>query len=138
MFSGKNKKMGNILIILGLVVVAVVLYKYNSSKLNFRDSMQESLAQTLRFLLPRVHLRRASVDGSMSPESVVQATPTLQQKPFMAVSGMDTPNHRAPVTTSPLWTQGASSQDANSEWSKINPASGDLKNPTCLVATTME
>ena len=35
MFSRKNKKVVNLLLILGLVVVAVVLYKYNFSKVVF-------------------------------------------------------------------------------------------------------
>ena len=39
MFTKSNKKMVNLMLVLGLVVVAVVLFRYNSTKSKMADSM---------------------------------------------------------------------------------------------------
>lgn len=135
MFSGKNKKMVNILLILGLVVVAVVLYKYNFSKFSFRDSMQGKLSANSMALADTSEPTGAPSNGTESVEQSVQGTPSLQQKPFLSVSGMASPKPQSSCNNQPLMDpKELLPQDANSEWSKINPASGDLKNLNMLSA----
>ena len=135
MFSRKNKQVVNLLLILGLVVVAVVLYKYNFSKNSVRDSMRGKLSANSLVLSEGVGQEGATVPGEGSEASVVQATPTLEQKPFLKVSGMSTPKASGSCNNQPLMDpKELLPQDSNSEWSKINPASGDLKNLNMLSA----
>ena len=137
MFSGKNKKMVNMLLILGLVVVAVVLYKYNFSKFSFRDSMQGKLSANSMVLSEASAPQGASTEGTESVEQSVQGTPSLQQKPFMNVSGMASPKPQASCNNQPLMDpKELLPQDSNSEWSEFAPqgqgdllGSGSLLNP---------
>jgi hypothetical protein len=131
MFSKKGRKMVNLMLVLGLVIVAAVLFRYNYSKSRVNDSMVgnsklSANAQVLNMAAPKAQ------EGA---ELGVSASESLKKDPFMKVSGMETPKAAGTCNNQPLMDpKELLPQDKNSEWAKINPANGDLKNLNMLSA----
>jgi len=112
----KGKNFLNIILLLGLVVVAAVLIRYNSNKSTSKDSMTTS--------------NTVSNTGSSSKD-VVGANSS--DSPFMSVNGMASQTPQNSCNTQPsLNPSDLLPNDTNSEWANINPASNDLKNLNLL------
>ena len=94
MFTKSNRKIVNLMLVLGLVVVAVVLFRYNSTKSKMTDSMlgknklsanSQSLAAEPAEGVKGVSARYLKRSGSKMHQK------HLEQTPYMKVSGMNTP-----------------------------------------------
>ncbi len=113
----KGKNFLNIILLLGLVVVAAVLIRYNSNKTTTKDSMTGG---------------NATRKTNSAPSEVVGAT-EAGENPFMAVNGMASQTPQNSCNTQPaLNPSDLLPNDTNSEWANINPASNDLKNLNLL------
>ena len=138
MFPKKNKQLMNIMLILGLVVVAGVLYRYNSSKSGSMDSMSSNKKLSANSAV----LSELAPSGEQGPQGPgaegaagVQPKATLEKKPYLAVSGMASPSAGNTCNNQPVMDpKDLLPQDKNSEWAKINPANSDLKNLNMLNA----
>ena len=138
MFTKSNRKIVNLMLVLGLVVVAVVLFRYNSTKSKMADSMlgKNKLSANSQSLAaePSAEGVKGASAGALS-EAGVNASETLEQTPYMKVSGMNTPKPKNTCNNQPLMDpKELLPTDKNSEWAKINPVSGDLKNLNMLSA----
>ena len=122
----KGKNFLNIILLLGLVVVAAVLIRYNSNKSTIKDSMTGGTAS---------NGGSASNSGSKSGSNTVDiigAGPG-DESPFMSVNGMASQTPQNSCNTQPaLNPSDLLPNDTNSEWANINPASNDLKNLNLL------
>lgn len=119
MMKEPSNNVFGIILLFGVVVLVVILMKYNQSKSSQHESMK---------------LR--SIGGTMLESSgnmLTQSEPS--QGGFMDVAGiqsappMDTQSGINPSDLLP--------KDVNSEWSNVNPASNDLKNLNLLSADQM-
>ncbi len=120
----KGKNFLNIILLLGLVVVAAVLIRYNSNKSTTKDNMTGG-----------------SGTGSTSNSGTGSNTGTVEimgagpgdESPFMSVNGMASQTPQNSCNTQPaLNPSDLLPNDTNSEWANINPASNDLKNLNLL------
>lgn len=113
----KGNNFLNIILLLGLVVVAAVLIRYNSNKTTTKDNMTGG---------------PTTGNTNMPPSEVVGATAN-GDTPFMAVNGMASQTPQNSCNTQPsLNPSDLLPNDTNSEWANINPASNDLKNLNLL------
>lgn len=115
MMKDPSNSVFGIILLFGVVVLVVVLMKYNQSK----SSMHESL-------------RMNTMHGSLLEASGNYLTnPSASQGSFMGVAQM-LPTDSQSMTPTDLLPR-----DVNSEWSNVNPASNDLKNLNLLSADQM-
>ncbi len=113
----KGNNLLNIILLLGLVVVAAVLIRYNSTKSSSKDSMTSSSTVST---------------GSNAPAGEVMGA-GAGDSPFMSVNGMASQTPQNSCNTQPaLNPSDLLPNDTNSEWANINPASNDLKNLNLL------
>lgn len=113
----KGNNFLNIILLLGLVVVAAVLIRYNSNKSTTKDNMTSN---------------NANVNSNSASSEVVGANQP-GGSPFMAVNGMASQTPQNSCNTQPsLNPSDLLPNDTNSEWANINPASNDLKNLNLL------
>ena len=123
MMKEPSNNVFGIILLFGVVVLVVILMKYNQSKSSQHESMK---------------LR--SLSGSTTGSSIEASGNMLthmdpSQGGFMDVAGfqggpsMDTQSGIVPSDLLP--------RDVNSEWSNVNPASNDLKNLNLLSADQM-
>ncbi len=111
----KGKNFLNIILLLGLIVVAAVLIRYNSNKSTTKDNMTSNTPNT-----------------PSGTSEVVGASPS-RESPFMSVNGMASQTPQNSCNTQPaLNPSDLLPNDTNSEWANINPASNDLKNLNLL------
>jgi hypothetical protein len=111
--NGKNNFF-NIILGLGLIVVVVVLIRYNGNKTNKFDGMATQHAE--------VPPATGEVVGvSESDNNYMQVAGLNGQQPVSSCNAQPSLN---PSELLP--------NDTNSEWSNINPASNDLKNLNLL------
>ncbi len=116
----KGKNFLNIILLLGLVVVAAVLIRYNSNKSSTKDSMTGSNTNV------------ATRNTNSTPSEIVGANES-GENPFMSVNGIASQTPQNSCNTQPaLNPSDLLPNDKNSEWSNINPASNDLKNLNLL------
>ena len=117
MMKEPSNNVFGIILLFGVVVLVVILMKYNQSKSSDYESMK---------------LR--TISGSMleaSGNMITQGGPS--QGSFMAVADLPShANNQNSMNPSDLLPR-----DVNSEWSNINPASNDLKNLNLLSADQM-
>lgn len=113
----KGKNFLNIVLLLGLIVVAAVLIRYNSNKSTTKDNMTTS---------------SSTGNNNSGPSEVVGASQS-GDSPFMSVNGMASQTPQNSCNTQPsLNPSDLLPNDTNSEWANINPASNDLKNLNLL------
>lgn len=114
----KGKNFLNIILLLGLVVVAAVLIRYNSNKSTTKDSMTGGSNSVLT--------------TTPGPSEIVGASGG-GDSPFMSVNGIASQTPQNSCNTQPsLNPSDLLPNDTNSEWANINPASNDLKNLNLL------
>ncbi len=116
MMKEPSNNVFGIILLLGVVVLVVILMKYNQSK----SSMPESM-------------RMRHMNGSLleaSGNMLTQSGPS--QGSFMDVAQMVPSDNQNSMSPSELLPR-----DVNSEWSNVNPASNDLKNLNLLSADQM-
>lgn len=114
MIKEPSNKVFGLILLFGVVILVVILMKYNQSKSSQHESMR------LRY------------EGSMleaSGNMLTQSDPS--QGSFMDVAQMPSENQNS-MNPSDLLPR-----DVNSEWSNVNPASNDLKNLNLLSADQM-
>ena len=115
MMKDPSNNVFGIILLFGVVVLIVILMKYNQTK----SSMPESM---------RLRANGGSLlDSSGSSQQGFEPNPGN----FMEVTGIQTSptenqNNMNPTDLLP--------RDVNSEWSSVNPASNDLKNLNLLTA----
>ena len=116
----KGKNFLNIILLLGLIVVAAVLIRYNSNKSSTKDSMTGSNTNV------------ATRNTNSTPSEIVGANES-GENPFMSVNGIASQTPQNSCNTQPaLNPSDLLPNDKNSEWANINPASNDLKNLNLL------
>ncbi len=123
MKAPSNKVFGMILLV-GVVVLAVILMKYNQSKSFSPEKMMNRLAPSMLDMSANV------------PSSGIASAASLTNNQFLEVSGMNSP---APPSSSQqnLSPSDLLPKDMNSDWANLNPASNDLKNLNLLSADQM-
>ena len=120
MANMKGKNFLNIILLLGLIVVAAVLIRYNSNKSSTKDSMTGSNTNV------------ATRNTNSTPSEIVGANES-GENPFMSVNGIASQTPQNSCNTQPaLNPSDLLPNDKNSEWANINPASNDLKNLNLL------
>jgi hypothetical protein len=112
MMKAPSNRVFGMILLFGLIVLAVILMKYNQTKSSSKEKMT-------------THYNPAPYDNSA----------TIAMGPQLPANGQTPPpncnmeNNLAPSDLLP--------KDMHSEWSDINPASNDLKNVNLLTANQM-
>ena len=121
MMKTPSNQVFGIILVVGVVVLSVILMKYNKSKSSSPEKMMN-----------RLHPAPYTGDVSGNIPSGVSST----NNQFLEVSGMN--STVAPSSSQPsLSPSDLLPKDNNSEWSNLNPASMDLKNLNLLSADQM-
>ena len=132
LFKKHKKNVLNVVLILGLLLIVVVLFRYNTEKSSLKDNMLGNNklspnSKVLEEILPQ--------PKGQSQESV-GASPlsTLEKSNFLPVTGISTTKGGSKSCNSQkvIDPKELLPNDSNSEWAKINPASTDLKNMNML------
>ena len=121
MFSSNGQNtMLNVILVLGLIIVIAVLFRYNNNKSGIMDSMTEQK-------------KNEDTINSEQNMEVVGASATDNNNNYMPVSGIATQTPQNSCNAQPaLNPSELLPNDTNSEWANINPASADLKNLNLL------
>ena len=114
-----SKSFFNVILVLGLVVLIVVIYNYNSKKTT-RDNMYNTVSGP-------------SPTRSDSSLNIVGLASNSDNNNFLNVAGMNQGSGGScnQSTTNP---SDLLPKDINSDWSNVNPANADLKNINLLSA----
>ncbi len=128
MANMKGKNFLNIILLLGLVVVAAVLLRYNSNKSTTKDSMTGGNPNSN----PNQNSNsNTNSNSNYSTSEIVGAGG--DESSFMSVNGIASQTPQNSCNTQPsLNPSDLLPNDKNSEWANINPASNDLKNLNLL------
>ncbi len=116
LFNTHRKNAFGVLLGLGLVVLVVVLFQYNSDKSVHHDAMTNASP-----VMPHTQ-------QSNTPLSTAS---TLSSESYLPVNGGNPAPPQPPVSLNPT---DLLPHDMNSEWSSINPASNDLQGVNLLTA----
>jgi hypothetical protein len=124
-----SKYMFSIISAIGVIVLIVVLIRYNKGKGAKSDGLSNPLRGTS--LVEDISANAVGPGGDLPGAS------TLDEESYLQVQGINTTvpvgqscNGQASVNPSDLLPK-----DINSEWASVNPASNDLKNLNLLSAT---
>lgn len=120
-FNMHKKNAFSVLLGLGLIVLIVVLFQYNSDKSRVFDGMTNNSIQ----MSPPTQM---TSPVQMPPPQLPSAN-TLNQESYLPVNGGQ-PN-TPPMNLNP---GDLLPSDSNSEWASINPASNDLQGINLLTA----
>ena len=112
-----SKSFFNVILVLGLVVLIVVIYNYNSKKTT-RDNMYNSVSGP-------------SPSISDSSLNIVGLTSNSDNNNYLNVSGSNQGGSCNQKNSDP---SDLLPKDINSDWSNVNPANADLKNINLLSA----
>ena len=116
-----SKSFFNVILVLGLVVLIVVIYNYNSKKTT-RDNMYNTVSGP-------------SPIRNDSSLNIVGLTSESDNNNFLNVSGMNkSGSGSGSCNQSNTNPSDLLPKDINSDWSNINPANADLKNINLLSA----
>ena len=114
-----SKSFFNVVLALGLVILIVIIYSYNTKKTT-RDNMYNSISM--------------DASGSTKAGNVVGIVSNDNNNNFLNVSGLDS-NKTSGSCNQPLTNPSdLLPKDINSDWSNVNPANADLKNINLLSA----
>lgn len=128
MMKGSNQTFGIILLV-GVVILTVILMNYNQSK----SSQYEKMTS-----IPGIDPSQNSIlqtAASIYPTGTIESASSLLNTNLMGVSGIQSPPVQA--SQSSMNPSDLLPQNQNTEWSNLNPASGDLKNLNLLSADQM-
>ena len=116
MMKAPSNRVFGMILLFGLVVLAVILMKYNQSKSSSKEKMT-------------THYSPALYDMSSNSQDMM---------PHLDIGSLHsaTPPSNCNVQTN-LNPSDLLPKDINSEWSDVNPASNDLKNVNLLTANQM-
>lgn len=114
-----SKSFFNVILVLGLVVLIVVIYNYNSKKTT-RDNMYNSISRDISGSVPTI------------PGNIVGMNPNNNN--FLNVSGLSTNGNPGSCNQQATNPADLLPKDINSDWSNVNPANADLKNINLLSA----
>jgi hypothetical protein len=124
MVKTPSNQVFGIILLVGVVVLAVILMKYNQTKSFSPEKMMN-------------RLNPAPYDVSSNvPSSGIASASTLTNNQFLEVSGLNSPTPPSSCQQN-LSPSDLLPKDTNSEWSNLNPASMDLKNLNLLSADQM-
>jgi hypothetical protein len=118
-----SKSFFNVILVLGLIILIVVIYNYNSKKIT-KDNMYNSV--TGKDVSGSV-----LGSGSVIPGNIV-GMDTADN--FMNVTGMNTNGSAGSCNQKTTDPSDLLPKDMNSDWSNVNPANADLKNINLLSA----
>ncbi len=125
MMKDSNQMFGIILLV-GVVILTVILMNYNQSKSvqHERMTVNPMDASSIFQSAPSIY-----------PSGGIESASSLLNTNLLAVSGMESPP--APTSQSSMNPSDLLPINQNTEWSNLNPASGDLKNLNLLSADQM-
>ena len=118
MMKAPSNRVFGMILLFGLIVLAVILMKYNQSKSSSKEKMTSNYSQAIYDMSSNAPMM------SMGP-----------QQPVMDIQSPTPPsncNNQVNLNPSDLLPK-----DIHSEWSDVNPASNDLKNVNLLTANQM-
>ncbi len=118
MMKAPSNRVFGMILLFGLIVLAVILMKYNQSKSSSKEKMTSKYSPALYDMSSNAPMM------SMGP-----------QQPVMDIQSQTPPsncNNQVTLNPSDLLPN-----DIHSEWSDVNPASNDLKNVNLLTANQM-
>lgn len=118
MMKEPSNKVFGLVLLFGLVVLVVILMKYNQSKSTTHEKMT---GKSLSYGPYNVEASGNTVQAAMDSSN------------FLDVTGIQSSTTGAPQAQS-LNPSDLLPKDVNSEWSNVNPASNDLKNLNLLTA----
>ena len=116
MMKAPSNRVFGMILLFGLIVLAVVLMKYNQTKSSSKEKMSVKFSPSL--------IDASSNGPSMGPQLPMNSVPS-QPPPSNC-------NNQVNLSPSDLLPK-----DIHSEWSDVNPASNDLKNVNLLTANQM-
>ncbi len=120
--SPSNDVLFGMILLVGVVVLVVILTRYNQTKSISAERMMNPINSPM--------FSATNIDNSLN--SIASAS-SLTNNQFLEVSGL---NSQVPPASSQqnLSPTDLLPKDTNSEWSNLNPASNDLKNMNLLTA----
>ena len=118
-----SKSFFNVILVLGLVVLIVVLYNYNSKKTT-KDNMYNTIVNDISGSLT-LETKSGDVVGLVSDDAANN---------FLNVSGLTTNGNAGACNQTVTNPSDLLPKDINSDWSNVNPANADLKNINLLSA----
>jgi hypothetical protein len=110
---------------LGLVVLIVVLFQYNSSKSNVKDGMVNDMNVINNTLVPNNTQNTVKPMASDNNYLPVASSSTIQSASSSTIQSAP-PMNLNPTDLLP--------KDSNSDWASVNPASNDLQGINLLTA----
>jgi hypothetical protein len=124
-----SKSFFNVILVLGLIILIVVIYNYNSKKIT-KDNMYNSV--TGKDVSGSViGSGLGSGSGSVIPGNIGGMDPNEN---FLNVSGLNTNGSAGSCNQKTTDPSDLLPKDMNSDWSNVNPANADLKNINLLSA----
>ena len=123
MMKGSNQMFG-VILLAGVIILALILMNYNQSK-----SKQHEKMSCVSGMDPSSILQTAT---SIYPSGSIESASSLLNTNLLTVSGIQSPP--APPSQSSMNPSDLLPINQNTEWSNLNPASGDLKNLNLLTA----
>jgi len=132
MIKTPSNQVFGIILLVGVVVLAVILMKYNQTK-SFQPEKMMNRIQPSPYGSPDSSFNVPSRVPSGVPSGVTSGVTNHQ---YLEVSGMNSPVPPSSVQQT-LSPSDLLPKDNHSEWSNLNPASMDLKNLNLLSADQM-
>ena len=126
MMKGSNQMFG-VILLAGVVILTMILMNYNQSKSTQYEKMSMNPFPDSSSLIQNV--------TSILPPGSLDSASSMAQSNFLEVSGFQSPP--APPSQSSMNPSDLLPKNENTEWSSLNPASGDLKNLNLLSADQM-
>jgi hypothetical protein len=125
-----SKSFFNVVLALGLIILIVVIYNYNSKKTT-KDNMHDSVSKK-DVSGSVLGSGSGSGSGSVIPGNIVGLD--SNDGNFLNVTGLNTNGSAGSCNQKTTDPSDLLPKDINSDWSNVNPANADLKNINLLSA----